>query len=87
MDKFSLKSMAEIIASHTPAHLGQPTIPPISWAQVGDQVIVILADGRKASASIQDINALMFDLPPAAAPEKIPAKQPTTIKPGGHKKS
>ena len=84
MDKFSLKSMAEIIASHTPAHLGQPTIPPISWAQVGDQVIVILADGRKASASIQDINALMF--PPVVGADGV-RPEPTTIKPGGHKKS
>jgi hypothetical protein len=63
-----LKEMAEALAASIPPHLGQPTSPPISWAQVGDQVIVILADGRKASASIQDINALMFpqDLPPAA---------------------
>jgi hypothetical protein len=55
-----LQSMATALAASIPPHLGQPTIPPISWAQNDDFVTVILADGRKVAASIQEINLLMF---------------------------
>ena len=67
MDKLSLKSkvpdlqgMAETIASGTPRHLGQPTTPPISWAQTGDIITVILADGRKVSSTVQAVNEILF---------------------------
>jgi hypothetical protein len=56
-----LQAMAEALAASVPEHLGMPTIPPISWAQNGDIVTVILADGRKVSASIQEINQIMFN--------------------------
>jgi hypothetical protein len=83
MDK--LKSMAEALAASTAPWLDKPTTPPISWAQTGDVISVVLADGRKVSATVQDVNALLFKpvgaqvirpkLPPAAAPGKvIPAK-------------
>ncbi len=79
-DKSVVQTMAEILASHTPAHLGQPTTPPISWAQTGDIVSVVLADGRKVKASIQEVNEILFkELPPAAAPKK-PAKPKTNPK-------
>jgi hypothetical protein len=38
----------------------------MDWAQNGEIVTVVLADGRKVSASIQEINALMF--PPVVKP-------------------
>ena len=56
-----LKAMAMALAASIPPHLGHPTTPPTSWAQVGETVVVILADGRKVSGSIVDINRLMFD--------------------------
>ena len=55
-----LQQMATALAASIPPHLGQPTIPPLSWHQEGEIVIVILADGRKVSASITKINELMF---------------------------
>jgi len=60
MDKLSLKAMAETIASGTPQHLGQPTTPPISWAQTGDIITVVLADGRKVSSTVQAVNQILF---------------------------
>ena len=47
-------------------------MPPISWAQDGEIVTVILADGRKVSASIQDVNKLMFD-------QKVPVQAPAPV--------
>ena len=78
MDK--LQAMATALAASIPPHLDRPTIPPISWAQVGDQVSVILADGRKVSASIQAVNELMFsqNLAQAPAPAKVRPEKPTT---------
>jgi hypothetical protein len=79
----SLKELAYALAGGTPTHLGVPTLPPIRWAQNGDQVIVILADGRKISASIEKINELMFSqgvgagVPLAQSPVK-PAMKSTT---------
>ena len=72
----SVVDMAFTLAASIPSYLGQPTTPPIAWAQVGEIVIVILADGRKVSASIQDINKLMFvgvGDPPAHKPVQAPA--------------
>jgi hypothetical protein len=85
MDK-TLKAMAEALAASIPPHLGQPTTPPTSWAQDGETVTVILADGRKVSASIQAINALMF--PPALTPAPVakPEKPATTAHRGNVKK-
>ena len=65
-----IRSMAMALALNTPPHLGKPTAPPISWRQDGEIVIVVLADGRKVSASIQQINAIMF---PAKSEEPLPA--------------
>lgn len=58
MDK--LQAMAETLAANTQPWLGKPTVPPIAWAQNGEIVVVILADGRKVSANVQAINALVF---------------------------
>lgn len=86
--------MAMALALNTPSHLGKPTAPPISWRQDGEIVIVVLADGRKVSASIQDINAIMFpagktgletiNIPAGTYPEKTPVKPATK---GGKAKS
>jgi hypothetical protein len=87
MDK--LKEMATALAAGTMPHLGQPTLPPQTWAQNGDLVTVILADGRKVSANIQTINTLMFKQgiaskpvgavhePPVPAKPTVPAKRNT----------
>ena len=70
----AIQKMAEVLAASIPPHLGQPTTPPISWAQNGDTVTVILADGRKVSASIEAINALMFAPAPVPVRGNTPAK-------------
>ncbi|MGD0752825.1 MAG: hypothetical protein ABSA23_15630 [Anaerolineales bacterium] len=82
-----LQVMATALAASIQPHLGQPTIPPISWAQDGDIVHVVLADGRKVSASIQEINQIMFtqkvvnekidldNLEVDLSPKKAPAKR------------
>jgi hypothetical protein len=41
-----LKKAAEALAEATPQHLGQPTTPIIRWRVDGDQLRVLLADGR-----------------------------------------
>ena len=74
-----LRELAYALAGGTPAHLGMPTLPPISWAQTGDLVIVVLADGRKVSASIQDINALMFTQDVASVPPVILSHVPLSV--------
>ena len=51
--------MAEALAASIPPHLAKLTSPPISWMQIGNDVTVILADGRKFTSSIQKINELM----------------------------
>jgi len=56
-----LKTMATAYAASIPPYLDRPTIPPQAWHQEGEIVTVILADGRKVSANIQAINALMFE--------------------------
>ena len=69
----SLQDLAYALAAGTPEYLGRPTIPPIVWSQDGETVIVILADGRKVSASILEINQLMFSQGIAEQPEDIEA--------------
>ena len=67
--------MATALAASIPPYLDKPTLPPIAWAQNGEIITVILADGRKFSSSVQEINAIMFsqhvETPAAAQP---PAK-------------
>jgi hypothetical protein len=46
MNDDQLKEAAFKIAEATPRHLDQPTIPPIRWSLEGDQLRVLLADGR-----------------------------------------
>jgi len=58
--EIGVKQMAEALAASIPLVHDRPITPPLAWAQDGDKVTVILADGRKVSASIQEINALMF---------------------------
>ena len=88
----SLQDLAYALAAGTPEYLGRPTIPPIVWSQDGETVIVILADGRKVSASILEINALMFAQGVASSPKPLRAgpevqSQPVPEKPkGGSKK-
>ena len=54
--------MAEALAASCPSYLVHPTIPPISWAQNGEMITVILADGWKVSASIQAIKRVLLAL-------------------------
>lgn len=72
--------MANALAASILPHLGQPTTPPTAWAQEGETVIVVLADGRKVSASIQDINALMF--PPVVGADGVRPENILTEKQG-----
>jgi hypothetical protein len=87
-----LGKMAYALAASTPPYLDKPTIPPLDWHQEGDRVTVILADGRKVSASILEINALMFAQGVASSPKPLRAgpevqSQPVPEKPkGGSKK-
>ncbi len=46
MNEPELKSAAFALAEATPRHLDQPTTPPIHWQLEGDQLRVLLADGR-----------------------------------------
>jgi len=85
-DKSAVQTMAEALAASCPSYLGHPTIPPISWAQNGEMITVILADGWKVSASIQAINTLMFkqglnDLPSNFDNVEIPAQPPASPEP------
>jgi hypothetical protein len=88
----SLEAMATALAASIPPHLGRPTIPPIDWHQEGEIVTVILADGRKVSASILEINRIMFeqgviDKPVETGPAPVPLAITGSIsgtKPTGH---
>jgi len=46
MNEPEFKAAAFALAEVTPKHLDRPTIPPISWRLEGDQLRVLLADGR-----------------------------------------
>jgi hypothetical protein len=52
----NLESKAFALAEATPPHLGQPTLPPIKWRQEGDELVVILADGRKVRGPLYPLN-------------------------------
>jgi len=73
MNAKELKDMAFALAASFPPYLDQPTIPPLDWHQDGEIITVIMADGRKVKASIQDINKLMFDQ--NVYPSHLPAQQ------------
>lgn len=50
MNETDLKRAAFMLAEHTPEYLGQPTMPPQGWRLEGDEIVVLLADGRKVRA-------------------------------------
>jgi hypothetical protein len=87
-----LQELATALAASIPPYLDKPTIPPLDWHQEGDRVTVILADGRKVGAKIQEINELMFSQGVASSPKPLRAgpevqSQPVPEKPkGGSKK-
>ena len=53
------EALANAIAETCPKYLDKPTMPILSWARSGDAIIVILADGRKAMASIEFAKGLL----------------------------
>jgi hypothetical protein len=55
----AIKVMAEAVAKAQPDHAGQPAFPPQSWRVEGDTLIVLCADGRKVSASMEEIKQLL----------------------------
>lgn len=77
MSDSNLKSAAFQLAESTPKYLDKDTLPPISWRQDGDILIVILADGRKIRAPIVQPSRKKADIPVASAqPSPLPAKRP-----------
>ena len=50
----AFKTAAHAIAEAAPRHLDQPTTPPIQWRVDGDNLVVILADGRIATGPTFD---------------------------------
>ena len=54
MNEPTFKTAAYAIAETAPRHLDQPTSPPIKWRKEGDDLVVILADGRIATGPIVD---------------------------------
>ncbi len=50
----AFKTAAYAIAEAAPRHLDQPTTPPIQWRVDGDNLVVILADGRIATGPTFD---------------------------------
>ena len=54
MNDSAFKTAAYAIAEAAPRHLDQPTSPPINWQKEKDNLVVILADGRKAIGPIFD---------------------------------
>ena len=81
-------SMATALAASQPSHLGHPTIPPMDWHQEGEILTVIMADGRKVSASIPEITALMFEgvgangvRPDYDHPSKVGSEEKSKAKP------
>ena len=52
-----LKKAAEALAEATPQHLGRPTTPIIRWRVDGDQLRVLLADGRTVRGPLPDKKA------------------------------
>lgn len=66
-----LKAKAYALAEATPPHLGQPTMPPIKWRQEGDELVVILADGRKIRGPLTNY--------PSQPGRKLEPKQPAPV--------
>lgn len=54
MNDPAFKTAAFNMAENTPEYLGKPTTPPISWKVQGDNLAVILADGRKVTGPVFD---------------------------------
>ena len=69
-----LKSKAYALAEATPPHLGRPTTPPLTWRQEGDELVVILADGRKVRGPIAHVPVIRV-----SEPIKIPPKAETQL--------
>ena len=67
MNDIALKTKAYTLAESTPRYLDKPTSPPLIWYQEGDQIVIILADGRKVHAPVT------IDKP-KSMPAPIPAK-------------
>ena len=57
MDEKSLYPAAKALAETQPNQLGQVTFPLIHWWQEGDQIGVILADGRKVRGPMPEEKA------------------------------
>ena len=70
----SLAAKATALAASQKEHLGRPTIPPIDWHQEGEILTVVMADGRKVTANIRDVDALLF--PPQAKPVEKSVEKP-----------
>jgi hypothetical protein len=64
-----LKTKAYALAEATPRHLNQPTTPPIAWRQEGNELVVLLADGRKVRGPLS-----MYKPKPIPIPAKTVAK-------------
>jgi hypothetical protein len=60
----NLEAKAYALAESISPYLGQPTTPPIKWRQEGDELVVILADGRK-------VRAPLVELQPKSAPQVL----------------
>jgi hypothetical protein len=79
-----LKAKAYTLAETTSRYLNKPTTPPLAWRQEGDQLVVILADGRKIRYP------MAIDKPkPVPIPAKTETKKPlpSIPAPSHHKKT
>jgi hypothetical protein len=54
MDEKSLYPAAKALAEAQPERLGQSNFPLIHWWQEGDEIAVILADGRKVRGPLPE---------------------------------
>ena len=73
MNEKELEKLAYSIAENTPKHLDQPTTPPIRWRVEGDQLRVLLADGRTVRGPIhigKAVRPTAVINSPAAKPKK-----------------
>jgi hypothetical protein len=73
MNEIELKKLAYQIAEETPRHLDQPTSPPLKWLVVGDQIRVLLADGRSIRAPMPAVKKQVDKV--TALPVHPPAKK------------
>ena len=97
MNDTTLKTAAYAIAEAAPRHLDQPTSPPIRWRKEGDDLVVILANGRIATGPIVDqyrdkVGSVKKQVevpktsPPANVVAPVQAGKPKTSSPSGKKK-